>query len=131
MPAMRSLQTLVRLLPAVIGSAALAVCGLCVVRSVLPIETLRPSNDVVGNYLQTLGGIYAVLLAFVVFVVWQQFNDARAAIEREASEVVDLFRTIQGLPDSMREGVHARLHEYVCAVLDHDWAVMARKRGAS
>jgi uncharacterized protein DUF4239 len=127
---MRSLQTLVRLLPAVIGSAALSIVGLCVVRSLVPIEVLRPSNDVVGNYLQTIGGIYAVLLAFVVFVVWQQFNDARASIEREASEVVDLFRIVQGLPNEIRDGVHARLHDYICAVLDHEWAVMARKRGA-
>src|SRR5689334_5976049 len=112
MGAMRSLQTLSRLLPAVIGSAALSIVGLCVVRALVPIELLQPSNDVVGNYLQTIGGIYAVLLAFVVFVVWQQFNDARSSVEREASEVVDLFRTVQGLPNEIRDGVHARLHDY-------------------
>ena len=84
---MRSLLTWLRLLPWVIGSSALAIAGLCVVRALVPLALLEPSNDVVGNYLQTLGGIYAVLLAFVVFVVWQQFNDARASVEREASEV--------------------------------------------
>jgi hypothetical protein len=33
--------------------------------------------------LQALGSVYAVLLAFVVFVVWQQFNDARSFVEKE------------------------------------------------
>ena len=42
-----------------------------------------------GNYLQTVGTIYAVLLAFVVFVVWQQHNDTRSAVESEANELSD------------------------------------------
>jgi hypothetical protein len=72
---MRSLVTWLSLLPWVIGSSFAAVLGLRAVRALVPPARLAPSNDVVGNYLQTLGGIYAVLLAFVVFVVWQQFND--------------------------------------------------------
>jgi hypothetical protein len=127
---MRSLRTWLRLLPWVIGSSLVAVLGLYVVRVFVPPATLQPSNDAVGNYLQTLGGIYAVLLAFVVFVVWQQFNDARASVEREANEVIDLFRTVQGLPDAIRSGVHTRLHEYICAVLDVEWQAMASKHGS-
>lgn len=46
-------------------------------RRFVPGDALAASNEVAGNYLQTLGTIYAVLLAFTVVVVWQQFNDAQ------------------------------------------------------
>ena len=100
-------RTIAALSRPVVGSMALAVGGLVLFRGVAPFEVLRESNDVVGNYLQTLGSIYAVLLAFVMFVVWTQFNDARANVEREANELLDLYRTARGLPEPTRGQVQA------------------------
>jgi hypothetical protein len=89
-------------------------------------DGLVESNDVAGNYLQTLGTIYAVLLAFVVIVVWQQFNDARSAVEREANEVLDIFRTASGFSEPARGELREQLQIYVSAVLDREWEAMAR-----
>ncbi len=128
MPALvtpRPLRTLRYLLPPVILGIAVAEAGLAAVRALLPHPILAASNDVVGNYLQTLGTIYAVLLAFVVFVVWSQFNDARNYVEREANEVLDLFRTAKGLPAAKRAEVRRRLGAYVDAVLAREWQAMA------
>jgi uncharacterized membrane protein len=69
----------IRLVPLVVGFSLLGVVGLCAFRAVVSIDTLRSAGDAVGNYLQTVGGIYAVLLAFIVYVVWGQFNDSRIA----------------------------------------------------
>jgi hypothetical protein len=79
----------------------------------------------VGNYLQTLGGIYAVLLAFVVYAVWQQFNEARTQVEREANEVTELFRTTRTLPVRTRAKLHEALHAYCCGVVDREWQKLA------
>jgi RNAse (barnase) inhibitor barstar len=117
-------QTLIALTPAVVGGSALAIVGLILVRACVPSAVLFASNDVIGNYLQTLGGIYAVLLAFVVVIVWQQFNDARSQVEREANEIVDLFRTTQGLPDEQRKQLADCLARYVDAVLGDEWVAM-------
>ena len=81
-------------------------------------STLRGSSDSLGTYLQTLGGIYAVLLAFVVVVVWGQFNDARSYVNREANALVDLHRTASGLPDDARDddpAGPARLRRRACS----------------
>ena len=75
------MKTLFRILGIVAASIALGVLGLLIVRQIAPPEWLRANNEVAGNYLQTLGSIYAVLLAFVVFVVWQQHNQARDAVD--------------------------------------------------
>ena len=119
------LRTLIRLTPIVAGVSALSIGGLVVVRQLVPLETLRASNDSVGNYLQTVGGIYAVLLAFVVFVVWGQFNEAREYVEREATALVDLHRTASGLPTATRIEIQKELREYVDAVLSDEWRAMA------
>src|SRR3954463_7671374 len=117
-------QTLIALTPAVVGGSALAVVGLVVVRACVSAKVLEASNDVIGNYLQTLGGIYAVLLAFVVVIVWQQFNEARANVEREANEIADLFRTGSGLPEEPKRRLAVSLATYVDAVLEQEWAAM-------
>src|SRR5262249_13350805 len=83
------------------------------------------SNDVVGNYLQTLGTIYAVLLAFVVFVVWSQFNDARLRLEQEANELLDLARTARGVTGHACAQLRSHLREYVALVLGDEWKAMA------
>lgn len=122
----RVARTIRALAPSVGAAIASAVLGLYLVRRVVPPEGLVESNDVAGNYLQTLGTIYAVLLAFVVIVVWQQFNDARSAVEREANEVLDLFRTANGFSEPARGELQRQLQTYVSAVLEREWAAMAR-----
>jgi hypothetical protein len=122
----RVARTLRALAPSVGAAIASAVVGLYLVRRLVPHDRLVESNDVAGNYLQTLGTIYAVLLAFVVIVVWQQFNDARSAVEREANEVLDLFRTASGFSEPARGELRRQLQNYVSAVLEREWAAMAR-----
>lgn len=118
-------RTLRALLPAVLSSISLAIVGLLVVRWLVPIERLRQSDGAVGNYLQTVGTIYAVLLAFVVFVVWTQFNDARVHVEREANQLIDLARTAKGLPAAAAAQVHAHLARYVAAAVGPEWQALS------
>lgn len=121
----RRLRTLLTLGPVVLGAVGLAVAGVALARQVLPLAALRESNDVVGSYLQTVGTIYAVLLAFVVYVVWSQYNDARLQVEREANELVDLHRTVRCLPASIHAPVQGHLERYAELVVAEEWAAMA------
>ena len=109
----------------VFGSMLLSVAGLCVSRRVLPMKTLEAANDIVGNYLQTLGSIYAVLLAFVVFVVWNQFNEARGFVETEANELLDLHRAVAGLAEPTIGQLRVLSRAYLDAVLGNEWTTMA------
>jgi hypothetical protein len=109
-----------------VGAAVLlALAGLLAVHRLAPPAVLRGSSDAAGNYLQTLGTIYAVLLAFVVFVVWQQFNEARAHIEKEANALVDLVRTFKGLSAEVCRPLLTHAHAYVRRILDQEWDAMA------
>jgi Protein of unknown function (DUF4239) len=120
------LKATIGFVPVVVGVSIVAVVLLLVVRKAIAPEDLQASSDAVGNYLQTVGGIYAVLLAFIVYVVWQQFNDARTYVEREATALVDLHRTASGLPKSTRIDIQQALRQYVEQVIDLEWNAMAK-----
>src|ERR1035438_1690689 len=103
-----------------------AVIGLFLVRCLASASWLHANNEVAGNYLQTVGTIYAVLLAFVVFVVWQQHNDTRSAVESEANELSDFCRTIRVLPGT--QPIRTSIQEYGKVVVGKEWVDMARGR---
>jgi hypothetical protein len=114
------------LIPSLAASMLAALLGLFLVRYVAPASWLHANNEVAGNYLQTLGTIYAVLLAFVVFVVWQQHNETRSAVEREANGLSDFYRTIRALPATRR--VQERIQAYGRIVVGEEWEEIARGR---
>jgi hypothetical protein len=121
----RWIYALRSLIVAIASATALSLAGLAAVRECVPQAVLRESNDVVGNYLQTLGSIYAVLLAFVVYVVWGQYNEARALVDREANEALDLYRTVDALHGDERGAVRDGLRRYMHAVVEREWEAMA------
>src|SRR5690242_5567668 len=119
------LRTALRLASVVLVAAAASIAGLAVSRNLIDYESLRSSSDSLGTFVQTLGGIYAVLLAFVVVVVWGQFNEGRSYVDREANALIDLHRTASGLPAHSRTIIQNSLRDYVDAVLRDEWRAMA------
>jgi hypothetical protein len=67
------------------------------VRTLAPESVLRGANEVGGNFFQTFGGMYGIILAFVFYVVWQQHLDTQVAIEKEAVAVSELHRLLRAL----------------------------------
>jgi len=124
---MAMLFTGLRLLPIIVGASAVSVLGLAAFRAEVPLDTLRSSSDAVGNFMQTVGGIYAVLLAFIVYVVWGQFNDARTFVEREAASLIALHRTAGGLPAGTQHEIQSALESYAKDVLIFEWAAITRR----
>ena len=86
-------------------------------RQLIPEAALRAATDVGGNYLQTFGGIYGVIVAFAIYLVWTQHNDTQAAIEHEATALVELYRVLGWFPSwPERDDVRASLKAYAKGV---------------
>jgi hypothetical protein len=122
------MRTIVALVATVTACMTAAVAGLAAVRAIIPPADLQASNDVCGGYLQTLGTIYAVLLAFVVFVVWTQANDVRRLVERQADELADVLRVTRALGGSVAAGVVAEARRYVGEAAETEWPLLADGR---
>jgi hypothetical protein len=105
---------------------AAAVLGLHLVRRRFPHHIRQANNEVAGFFIAVLGAIYAVLLAFVVITVWDDYTEARRTTQREANEIVDVYRLAQGLPAPVAARVGGLAQAYVTAAIDNEWPAMER-----
>jgi hypothetical protein len=119
-------QTLVQGVLIVAAAVLVAVGGLLIVRRLVRSAVFEAENALVGSVISLLGGIYGVLLAFVVVVVWGQFTAAEQNAGQEANKAADLFRLAAGLPAPQGERVQQLLLEYTTTVIDEEWPELAR-----
>jgi hypothetical protein len=105
-------------------SITLSLAGLVFVRRSVELSTLESHHEVAGFILAVVGVVYAVLLAFVVVVTWQQFEDARTATDTEAAQIAGVYRTSV----AFRAGgtrMRRALTDYTRSVADDEWPQMA------
>ncbi len=46
----------------------------------------------IASYVELIGGIYSIVIAFLIYVVWEQFNRVQVGLSREAAAMEDLCR---------------------------------------
>ena len=100
--------------------------GLLITRKFVPVHKLMLHNDVAGFIYATLGTIYAVLLAFMVVVSWQNFDVTTRNIEREANYIGDLYRDSEAFAPEFKTKVRASLDKYVDAIVNEEWPLLAK-----
>ncbi|MGE0220861.1 DUF4239 domain-containing protein [Mycolicibacterium sp.] len=104
----------------------LSVCGLLVFRKAVSHTRFEGANAVSGTMFQLAGVLYAVLVAFVVVVVWEQFSDAEDASTLEATAITDLLRDSAALPAESQAAVESSLLAYTRHVIDVEYPRMHR-----
>lgn len=107
-------------------SILLAHIGLRLVRRFVPLSTLETHHEVAGFIIGVLGAIYAVLLAFVVVVMWDQYGEARTSIEHEANQLNSLSHLAQGFPEQLRQPLHALMRAYAQSAIEDEWPAMSQ-----
>ena len=70
-----------------------SVAGRSMVRRLINVEVLERHNEVAGFIYAVIGVVYAVLLGFAAVTVWEGYDKAQAAVEHEADDLANLFRT--------------------------------------
>src|SRR5580700_7215097 len=74
-------------------------------------------NDVTGWQLGILGTTYAVILGFMLYAVWTDFDTATQNVELEANGLTNLYRLADGLPDASRIELQKLAREYAQRVI--------------
>lgn len=105
---------------------ALSILGLYVIRAFHSPAKLKLHNDVAGFIFATIGVTYAVLLAFVVIITWQNFDEAHKSVSREANYIVSLYHDTRPLPASFRSELKSHLVTYVRAIIEEEWPIMIK-----
>lgn len=107
----------------VVVSQVYAVGLMLLTRYLYGVSRLSLNNEVAGFKFAVVGVFYAVMLAFVVIAVWEDYRDTEAAVRDEAKATVDLYRVAEALPENT--GIRDSLVTYVKDVREHAWGAMA------
>jgi Protein of unknown function (DUF4239) len=106
------------------GSLLLTLLAVVLVRRLVPHQVMARHNDVAGFVYATTGVTYAVVLAFVVIAVWENYASTREIADHEASAVGALHRLANGFPAPHRSAAQAALLGYAEVVVAVAWPAM-------
>ena len=97
---------------------------LWILRSIWPNEQRRQHNDLIGWQVNIIGTTYAVIIGFMLYTVWTNFQAAQANAENEADALVNVVRSARGLPATQTRLIHDLASQYVDVMLTQEWPAM-------
>jgi hypothetical protein len=101
--------------------SVLAMIGPMIVRRRVGLARLAINNEVAGFKFATVGVLYAVLLAFLVIVVWEKFAEAETDVVHEAGSVATIYRLTGGIAGEPGSAIRESLNGYLDAAVTDEW----------
>ena len=111
-------------------SVGYSVVGVVAVRHFLHRRVREGHNEVIAPVFGAAATLYAVLLGFLVVLVWQQYDNAKANVNDEASTLSTIYRISNGMPDDEQKQVRTTLRAYATAVVEKEWEVQVNGQAA-
>jgi hypothetical protein len=87
-----------------------------------------PDAEGLNVLITLIGGIYAVMFAFVIFVIWGQFTEVENATLRECSSLNELLRFNQYLNPDANRAIRRAAGEYAQRVANSEWHSLGEGR---
>ena len=91
-------------------------------------EFTARENEGLNVLILLIGNIYAVMFAFVIFVIWGQFTDVDNFIMLECNSLRDVIRFGEYLTPDQSRTIRRAVTEYVQRVLKSEWPALAQRR---
>jgi len=81
--------------------------------------------DIGGIIYGGIVAVYSILLAFIVVIVWEQYQNTGDRIQEESSKVFNLYRASYAFPDSTTgKKIRTTVIAYVNSVVDDEFPAM-------
>jgi len=96
------------------------------IRWAFPHPRFPRSDEAVSTVSLLIGTVYAVMLAFMLYTVWTQFQTAEATADREAQAMVNLHYLAGQLPEPHRSNIRRTSEAYVKLVVADEWDRMPK-----
>jgi hypothetical protein len=71
------------------------------------------------------------MLAFAIWIVWEEFKDTSAAVDREANLLTTLTRLSRALPEPAGGQLRSDVVIYARSIVDSEWAAMANGQSSA
>ena len=109
--------------------AVLAGVATILTRKYVRIKILKSHNEVTGFLFLAIAGFYALLISFVIFVVFGQYNATHSNVSREGSLALGLYRDIKFYPDTTESKQLLVVYlDFVFNVIDEEFPNMERMK---
>ena len=113
---------LIASVPIIIAASVLiSTIGLKFVRRRYTEEYLKNNHEVGGYFFNAFGLLYAVLIAFVVYVTWTEFDTSSRDIEMEANQTYLLYFNASEFPEPSKTEIRNAVKEYIHIVINDEW----------
>ena len=109
-------------------SVTIGVGGLLLVRRFLPNRVLAKEHGFVGSITEVIGTMFAVLLAFLVVVVWQDHREQSQRTVEEACRLGNIYRDSRAFPEKEMVILQALVRSYTVALVTDAWPSMTQGR---
>lgn len=93
-------------------SVVIAYIGFYLIHKFYDYEHLAKYHNVTSYLFNAYGLLYAVLIAFVVYINWTDYNNAQNHIYSESNQISNLFYIVQGLDEPMRTELMQSIYRY-------------------
>lgn len=87
-------------------------------------DRLKQNNEVAGFKYAVVGVLYAVLLAFVVIAVWEDYSETEDSVRDESKAAIDLYHVAAAFPIE-GESIRDAIRNYTTSVYNDSWDAMA------
>src|SRR5580692_8896051 len=81
----------------------------------------------INTLIVLIGNIYAVVFAFVIYVIWGQFTDVENFMMRECKSLNELLRFADFLNPDARRGIRRAIAAYVQLVVRSEWPALGER----
>jgi hypothetical protein len=82
----------------------------------------------INTLIVLIGNIYAVVFAFVIYVIWGQFTDVENFMMRECKSLNELLRFADFLNADARRSIRRAVGDYVQLVVRSEWPALGERR---
>lgn len=82
----------------------------------------------ISTLILLIASMYAVMFAFVIYVIWGQFTDVENFMMRECKSLHELLRFAEYVNPDARRSIQRTVADYVQRVVKSEWAALGERR---
>lgn len=87
-------------------------------------QQLLGSVDIISSVYQVMGTIYAILLTFTLWNIWQNFSEAGISVENEAYSLLDLVHMLETATGKKNNELRTAALDYSIQVVEKEWPTL-------
>ncbi len=108
----------------VVATIVIAFIAAFICKQFFDVHQLKDNTDLISSVYQVMGTVYAILLTFTLWGVWQNYSEADAAVQKEAYALLDLVYTVEASPRWKEFNIRDVALAYSEKVIEQEWLTL-------